>query len=189
MQADKQCYVAKHKEFYTNQIQPDTSGRISWKAVNSLLSKPAVSTRSLFNSTAFSQKLQAFFVEKVEKISINIASLAQSLHLVRLPDVQRFRSGMSSFQPVGETYVAKLILTSSCKTSPADFIPTTLLIDCLEYLIGPITRLSNLSLSMGIFPDCLKPARVTPILKKDGLDVQNMTNYRPISNLNFIGKY
>ena len=41
---------------------------------------------------------------------------------------------------------------------------------------------------MGIFLDCLKPARVTPILKKHGLDEQNMAKYRPISNLNFIGK-
>ena len=46
--------VTKHKEFYADQIQLDISGCISWKAVNSLLSKPAALTQSLFDNTALS---------------------------------------------------------------------------------------------------------------------------------------
>ena len=98
--------VTKHKEFYADQIQSNTSGHISWKAVNSLLSKPAASTQSPFDNTALSQKLQEFFIEKLEKIFINSASLVKSLHLVIQPDVPRARfcSGMTSFHPIEETH-------------------------------------------------------------------------------------
>ena len=41
---------------------------------------------------------------------------------------------------------------------------------------------------MGVFPDTLKSALVTPILKKPNLDPEVMKNYRPISNLAFLGK-
>ena len=40
----------------------------------------------------------------------------------------------------------------------------------------------------GVFPDALKFAKVTPILKKPNLDPEVMKNYRPISNLRFLGK-
>ena len=42
-------------------------------------------------------------------------------------------------------------------------------------------HIMNLSLRTGIFPDCLKLARVTPILK--GSDSTNAGNHRPISVL------
>ena len=35
---------------------------------------------------------------------------------------------------------------------------------------------------------CLKRATIIPLLKRPGLDQEEMTNYRPISNLHFISK-
>ncbi len=37
-------------------------------------------------------------------------------------------------------------------------------------------------------PDCLKHASVTPLLKKQNIDVSDLGNFRPISNLPFISK-
>ena len=51
-----------------------------------------------------------------------------------------------------------------------------------------ITRIINLSLSEGTFPDQLKTAIVRPSLKKPSLDPEEMGNYRPIANLSFISK-
>jgi hypothetical protein len=45
-----------------------------------------------------------------------------------------------------------------------------------------------MSLALGIFPDVFKQAYVTPLLKKPGLDKSDYANYRPISNLAFLGK-
>ncbi len=43
-------------------------------------------------------------------------------------------------------------------------------------------------LSTGTIPDCLKHASVTPLLKKQNLDVSDLGNFRPISNLPFNSK-
>ena len=54
-------------------------------------------------------------------------------------------------------------------------------------IISPIiARLINQSLSTGIFPDCLKTARVVPIFKAG--DPKDVNNYRPISILSIISK-
>ena len=44
----------------------------------------------------------------------------------------------------------------------------------------------NASLSAGIVPQQFKQALVTPLLKKPGLDSNDMKNFRPVSNLPFI---
>ncbi len=46
----------------------------------------------------------------------------------------------------------------------------------------------NTSLLSGTFPNSLKTAVVKPLLKKRNLDNTMLSNYRPISNLPFIGK-
>ena len=45
-----------------------------------------------------------------------------------------------------------------------------------------------LSLSEGLFPDVFKYAIVTPLHKKHSLPKDELSSYRPISNLNFISK-
>ena len=55
-------------------------------------------------------------------------------------------------------------------------------------LLPSITQITNMSLQSGIFPTDLKKALVTPLLKKASLDPEIKKNYRPISNLAFLGK-
>ena len=49
-----------------------------------------------------------------------------------------------------------------------------------------LSNLFNYSMSKGIFPDIWKEANVSPLFKKD--DPSSVSNYRPISLLNTIGK-
>ena len=58
----------------------------------------------------------------------------------------------------------------------------------MDILVTPITTIINLSLSEGIFPNQFKQALVTPLLKKSSLSKNDLKNYRPVSNLNFISK-
>ena len=58
------------------------------------------------------------------------------------------------------------------------------ILDVLPY----ITSIVNSSLQSGVFPAPLKQALVTPLLKKSNLDVNNLNNFRPVSNLPFMGK-
>lgn len=41
---------------------------------------------------------------------------------------------------------------------------------------------------MGVFPTAVKTALVKPLLKRNGLDVLDPNNYRPVSNLPFLSK-
>ena len=74
------------------------------------------------------------------------------------------------------------------KSSPRDFISTTLLKDCSGVFASVTARLVNLSFSEGLFQIQFKTEQVTPIFKKTDLDPSNPASYRPISNLNTISK-
>ena len=94
---------------------------------------------------------------------------------------------MDCFQPLSQEEVEKIINTSPSKSCDLDPIPTTLLKEILPSVITILTEIINKSLTSGIFPDRLKVALVRPLLKKANLDLIGK-NYRPISNIEFIGK-
>ena len=72
------------------------------------------------------------------------------------------------------------------KSSGPDGINNRILKELSSELAYPLCSLFNSSLSSGSFPSFWKEANVTPIFKKD--DTSNVSNYRPISLLNTIGK-
>ena len=74
------------------------------------------------------------------------------------------------------------------KTSPVDIFPTSLLKSFPDLFGSIISTLTNKTFEQGIFPSSFKSAQVKLILKKKGLDANNLSNYRPISNLNTISK-
>ena len=94
---------------------------------------------------------------------------------------------MSSFVPCTPVEVAKL-LSSSSKSSHQDFIPTSFVKSCSFIFSLLISTFTNLSMSQGCFPNSFKIAQVSPLLKKIGLNKDNPSTYRPISNLNTISK-
>ena len=77
---------------------------------------------------------------------------------------------------------------SPLKSSSLDFLPSSLLKSCPAVFSDLITHLANMSFNQGHFPTLSKPALVTPLQKKPGLDKSLPSNYRPISNLNTISK-
>ena len=80
----------------------------------------------------------------------------------------------------------KLILNNkSCHLDP---VPTYIMKDCLDVLLPSLTKMVNLSMTSSTFPSAWKKASVTPLLKKASLEVEEMKNYRPVSNLPYISK-
>jgi hypothetical protein len=71
-----------------------------------------------------------------------------------------------------------------------DPMPTWLLKDpnVCQTVLPILTAAINTSLNSAVVPPCLKTAIISPLLKKTGLDPDDLKNYRPISNLPFIGK-
>ena len=55
-------------------------------------------------------------------------------------------------------------------------MPTHLFKQVVDILVPSLTKLVNLSLGSGAFPDAFKLALVSPLLKKSNLDPEVMTN-------------
>ena len=77
--------------------------------------------------------------------------------------------------PVTEEEVVNLAKTLKNKrTAGPDGISECLLKQCIGLIKKPLTHIYNLSLSLGVFPENWKTAKVTPLYKKgDRYDVQN----------------
>jgi Reverse transcriptase (RNA-dependent DNA polymerase) len=82
----------------------------------------------------------------------------------------------------------KVIKDCLLKTFPLDFMPVSLIKDCSDIFAPLICRLANLSFTESIFPELFKVGQITPLIKKLGADASEPANYRPITNLNTIGK-
>ena len=93
---------------------------------------------------------------------------------------------LSEFQPLSEEAVGKMAV-ASMKTCTLDFLPSSILLVCIEELLPVINRMVNVSLENGYFADDWKRAVVHPLLKKSGLQLINK-NFRPVSNLQFTSK-
>ena len=59
----------------------------------------------------------------------------------------------------------------------------------MEILLLSITKLVNLSLAEGVFPQKFKEVVVTPFIKKASLPSEDLKNYQPVSGLCFMPKF
>ena len=98
------------------------------------------------------------------------------------------QSSITEFSMISTETVTNIISKSSSKSCSLDPIPTCILKSCLPVLATTITNIVNLSLSTGHVPPLLKTACVVPRLKKKFLDPDELSSYRPISNLPFLSK-
>ncbi len=80
-----------------------------------------------------------------------------------------------------------MVFVSPNKYCELDPMPTWMIRDCIEEVLPLMTKIINLSLRSREMPDDLKLAIIKPLLKKLGLDLVKQ-NYRPVSNLAFLGK-
>jgi hypothetical protein len=159
--------------------------------VEQLLHPPSITlhTQDDANSQHFSITIADFFVDKIIKlknlIGIRLAGLvANPLRFDRAHNGDR----LCDLEPVTLGEVVKLLNSMPAKSSPLDIVPTVLLKKCSSAFAPVIVYLANLSFSEGKFPSIYKRAQVSPLLKKEGLDPDSPSSYRPISNLNTISK-
>ena len=73
------------------------------------------------------------------------------------------------------------------KTSEDIYYLNMKILKCIiSYIAEPLLYIFNLSLMKGVFPDCLKIAKVLPLYKAN--EIHNVSNYRPVSLLPQISK-
>ena len=97
-------------------------------------------------------------------------------------------STLSEFKLLIANAIEDLNKKSKTKSCTSDPVPTSILKLCTDKLRKNIATIVNNSLKQAIFPESLKQAIIIPSLKKDSLDVNELSNYRPIANLPFLSK-
>ena len=90
------------------------------------------------------------------------------------------------FEPVTRNEIRETVLSFNSKKCHKDEIPIYLIKRILDHILAPLVHIINLAIVSGIYPDCLKQARVVAIHKSG--DPKLVSNYRPISTLNVFNK-
>ena len=129
--------------------------------------------------------------QKLNQNQINeimLTVLQQGLQsLVDYSQYTKSEISWSTFSVLSEDDVRKLVSKSASKSCILDPIPTHFLKTIIIDMLPVLTKIINMSLQQGSFPDVWKTAIVTPLLKKHELPLESQ-NYRPISNLSYVSK-
>ena len=152
----RQLYQRKFAAFWLTTVDScRRNPRELWHVVNDMLQPPKEQPTPKLTSSNFAN----FFRNKVDNIRESTATAPPPVI------VNRHASPLSTFQPVPECEIIKLLHSTPSKSCSLDPIPTWLLKRLSTCIAPVICRLCNLSMQSGIFPSQLKRARVLPLLK------------------------
>ncbi len=165
--------------YYHNKINNCSDSRALFKTFSSLLCPPPPPPSSTLTADDFA----TFFTNKTKTISDQFLTPQTNNNFITTNT-----QSLTSFSPLSETEVSKLILSNHPTTCPLDPIPTHLLQAISSSVIPALTHIINTSLHTGTFPTAFKQARVSPLLKKTCSKSSTLENYRPVSLLPFIAK-
>ena len=181
MQAMHSLYQQKEHLYWNTCIASNTGNpRKMWRSVSSVLKRDKTTSAACPSLTA--EKLSLFFKEKIDAVRAATAKAD--------PPVYPSSSAkpLTEFKEYTTEKVRRVLLRSPPKTCMTDPLPTDVLLEMIDTVLPFITTMCNASLMEGILPASQKAAIITPILKKVGLDADDVKSYRPISNLTFISK-
>jgi hypothetical protein len=184
--AANELITESRRKFYAERVtQSSHDPRALWRCVKGLLHTNHSAEN---NECGMSQRSADFFKSKVAKVKSAVSTLKAQLTAGQQHQQQVAVTQLDTLGPTTIEEVSRLISRLPNKTSPLDYIHTSVVKACSEVFAPLITNLANLSFAEGWFPGQFKLAQVTPLLKKAGLDTSDPANYRPISNLNTISK-
>ena len=185
--------VSKRKEYFAKCIsESSNSQRDLYNICYSLLdTRKCKSLPDHHDPAQLASNFNNFFIHKIEKIRDELCTL----NLVNI-DVNKYfgvggpvcaQSTLSEFSRVSTQELKKIIQSRKVKTSAFDVIPAQLLSSSLDEIINALTELVNISLSNASMHG-LRDSIVKPLLKKDGLDPEVLSNYRPVANIPYLSK-
>ena len=183
---NKVISVAK-MDYFQEKLSSCNSKEV-YRIIYSLLNKKSGHLPIHDSASFLSSQFSLFFVEKIRKIREDIDAYNVVPDTRFVDSVDEVIPLFENFQSYTQPDVSKLIMNSTNTSCMLDPIPTWLLKENLTQLLPLITDIINISLSTGRFPLGAHSAIVRPLLKKPNLDQNELSNYRPVSNLSFLGK-
>ena len=179
LKAMRLLYEEKNVNYWRSEIDASKGNtRRLWQTFKSVLGEASTVDTDAHTADDFA----AFFKDKVEAVRASTAATP----LYDVP--HRPTPTIAEWSNVTGDEVEKLISSALNKTCQLDPAPTWLVKDMRGLLSPFISLLFSKSLTTGCFPQEFKEAVVRPLLKKSGLDANELRNYRPVSNLSFLSK-
>ena len=87
-------------------------------------------------------------------------------------------SKFRNFEPLSFAGLKAITESTPSKTCDLDPLPTDILKKCIDLSLPEIHNIVNLSLSMSYFPDIIKKACVTPLIKNENLDNDKIEKFQ-----------
>ena len=134
------------------------------------------------------------FLKKIEKIRAQIREQVESLGIpakeqqITNITITPVNSKLEHLETTTSEELCKIIRQCPNKTCSLDPLPTELVKKSIETHLSYLVLIVNTSFSEGLFPRSLRTAVIKPILKKESLDANQLSNYRPVSNIPFTAK-
>jgi Reverse transcriptase (RNA-dependent DNA polymerase) len=171
-------FQTKEQRFWEDRIAHHSGdSRRLWADLSSMLGRD-----TSVASPAFTAE------EYVRYLDGKVADVRRATEGFPPPEYTTTQHRMSGFRPVTVSELRTLLLSSPSKTCALDPVPTFLLQEFVDELLPFLLLLCNTSLLEGHLPSSEKRAIVRPHLKKPGLDLNDISNFRPVSNLSFLSK-
>ena len=161
--------------------------RFLYSVVNQLIDKQKPSALPTASSDKeLVDKFNRFFNEKIELIR---SKFLPSSYTSENQCLFSGESKLSVFEPTNATEISEILKSYPLKCSPDDPVPAGLLSSNQDVFIPFWVDIVNLSLSTSCM-DGLKTGTLIPLIKElnKTTDVENLKNYRPVTNLPFLSK-
>ena len=183
--------IRKRKLHFSKCISDSSnSQRELFKICNSIMdTQKCNSLPESDNFSALADTFNQYFVQKITKIRRELSVCVDNINKLSygIGGATCAQSTLSTFSPISSEELRKIIMSREIKTSANDVIPAQLLKNCLDQILPALEKLVNISLSTGSIQG-LKDSVITPLLKKQGLDVETLSNFRPIANILYLSK-
>ena len=178
----------KRKKFTQASIEKaEGNSKKLYSQINSLLGKGDKILPDTHSDEHLAENFKTFFTKKIENIRKDIENdQIQSAETVNT--ASETTCELNTFKELSKDDLRKLLFGLPNKSSKLDILPIWLLKDCFNELVPILMFIVNMSIANGEFPQSLKHAIVTPVLKNSKEDIDDLKNYRPISNLSTISK-
>ena len=180
------CLANAKKKMMFSKIMAKSNNnpRILYNMVNSVMDrKQEKPIPDCFESIdKMTTEFNKFFIKKIEVIRKNMTEELP-------PEFSSFmgHAKLSEFEPTNYDEIWGIIKETGIKTKADDILPSQLIKENLDIFIPFFVTLINHSLKSGSI-EGLKTADIIPLLKGATLDHNMLKNFRPVSNLEFVGK-
>ena len=177
----------KKKQYFKNMVNNSGGNpRTLWQLVNKNLDRKQSNPLPdyTYDLAELASDFNSYFTDKIDKIRSHMDDTSV---LDSSGGHNENTCFWQTFEPATMEELDEIINEAGIKCSPSDILPLTVLKDNLHILQPLILEIVNASLSQGSM-DGVKLADIIPLLKSNSLDPNVLKNFRPVSNLTFLGK-